>query len=112
MNHGRYLVAGLTIGVCSTCAFIALGVGMLIGCPPASSADAAPPPPPSAGISFEQGICNELAAGGCSWGRSPGCASAIASSRLDDAGNYLTAWGACIYINKSVAGCAVPCGDP
>lgn len=92
----------------------ALGIGfaastLVVACPSAPRSKT-PTPTLDAPSSFEQNICNALAAEGCSWGSASGCAAALRSNVLDDAGDYLAPWAACIYTTHDAAGCSVPCG--
>jgi hypothetical protein len=90
----------------------------VVGCPstpppvtPGNDAsDSAPPPPPAVDggpVSFEQGVCNALAASGCKVGASPTCAAAIAATKIP--GGFIAPWAACVYSGANPTTCSVPC---
>jgi hypothetical protein len=113
MNRMAAFMQGVAVVSFIAMGFMAAGFG-LYGCPKTETA--IPPVMPidadaTFGETFETMVCQQIAASGCPWGANPGCPGALAANVLDDAGDYLTPWAACIYQNKGLAGCVVPCGD-
>jgi hypothetical protein len=102
-------------------AIFGLALWALAACPPApispgnDASDSAPPVSPplppvsdsSPPISFEQGVCNALAASGCQAASAPGCAASIAANKIP--GGFATPWAACLYGGANPSTCKVPC---
>jgi hypothetical protein len=92
---------------------VVLGLS-LTGCPPTpisprnDASDSAPPTFDDAS-SFEQNVCNQLAAAGCKSAASTNCAAGISENKIP--GGFATAWSACVYSGANPLSCHVPCSQ-